>query len=187
MSIQALAGVSQPGAPFNGASGRRPAPLPLDAVGDGGVGSVAAASLDVADIDRQLRSGESVAAVAAAKGVPAAKIIEAIMTLMLPNADRNGDIAERIALHRTLPIKHKAREPQPESDPIARHEAAMQDATLPGHAARVAEAAQQMVPGSHATNSVTTNVLNATAPSHMVQPSAIDHESLSARSIDTYV
>jgi hypothetical protein len=185
MSIQALMGVSQSGVPFSGTpGGRRPTPLPLDGVGDG---SVATATLDAADIDRQLRSGESVAAVAAAKGVPAAKIIEAIMTLMLPNADSNGDIAERIALHRTAPVHHKVRKQEPVPDPVARHEAAMQDAALPGHAARVAQA-QPAVPGTHNTTAITTNNLNATSPTTVIQSAVADHESLStARSIDTYV
>ncbi len=107
MSVAPIPGV--PPSAYNQASGRRPQP-------DG--------DLDPADLVRQLRNGASVADVAAAKGVTAAKIIDAVSTLMLPGADLNGDVPVRLSLRHTELVHHRTRpHPHPAPAPPAAHPA----------------------------------------------------------------
>jgi hypothetical protein len=108
MSIAPVPGVPPSGPTSYGAqswAGRRQAP-------DAGVDAL---GLDPAELDRQLRAGATIAEVAAAKGVTPAKVVEAISTLMAPNADLNGDVPARLSLHRTEPV--------PPRRPVPRHEA----------------------------------------------------------------
>ncbi|MEN3310193.1 MAG: hypothetical protein V7603_6395 [Micromonosporaceae bacterium] len=108
MNITPVPGVSPPASSSYGAqsgTGRRPS---TQEVAD-------ALALDPAELDRQVRAGASIADLAAAKGVTTAKVIEAISTLMAPNADLNGDVPARVSLHRTEPVRHR---------PVHHHEAA---------------------------------------------------------------
>ncbi|HKT00304.1 MAG TPA: hypothetical protein VJT31_12295 [Rugosimonospora sp.] len=67
----------------------------------------ASAGLDPAELDRQVRDGATIADVAAAKGISPAKVIEAISSLMVPNPDLNGDVAQRLSLRRTVPVRRR--------------------------------------------------------------------------------
>jgi hypothetical protein len=115
MSITPVPGVSPASTSYGAQSwaGRRPT---NEAIAE-------ALGLDPADLDRQLRAGASIAEVAAAKGVSTAKVIEAISTLMAPNADLNGDVPARVSLHKTEPVRHRPPVPHHEHPHDPRHPA----------------------------------------------------------------